>query len=134
MALSDADLTYVQGQLGITDNQNVFTDDELNDYYTRAGDLAGAIAIGFEMLRVNAAKLVNYTAGQTSEDQGTLFDRFEKLITYWRARSSSKTPLILGLRRVPPTNKELPATEEDPANKDLYHDLNIYPQSRPWRG
>lgn len=75
MALSSDQLSDIQADLGISDDEAVFTDAELNRLYARAdSDYDTAVVYALDQLLIDAAKFNDYTAGASSESKGQVFD------------------------------------------------------------
>lgn len=88
MALDAAILADFQGDLGISTDQSVFTDAELERLYTRASsDYATAMVYALRQLLMDAAKLNDYKAGASSESKGQVFDHLSKMLETWCAEA-----------------------------------------------
>ena len=112
MATLTADqLSDMQADLGIGTDESVFTDDELNRLYTRAsGGYTAAVVLAIRQLLMNAAKLNDYTAGETSEKKSQVFNHLKDLLEYWEDQDrSSNQAKIVGMSFVPPTDREKPS-------------------------
>jgi hypothetical protein len=112
MATLTADqLTDIQADLGIGTDESVFTDAELNRLYTRAGDdYAVAVVMAIRQLTMNAAKLNDYTAGQTSESKSQVFKNLKEMLVYWEEQAQGNTQVrIVGMSYVPPTARDKPS-------------------------
>lgn len=84
MALSADQLADFQADLGISSDESVFTDAELNRLYTRAeDDYDTAVALGIRQLMMDAAKLNNYTVGSSSEQKAQVFDHLKAMWEMW---------------------------------------------------
>lgn len=82
--LSADQLTDLQGDLDLLDDESVFTDEQLNRYFTRAeGDYAVTKVLAGRRLLASLAKKYNYTVGQTSHQKQQLFANGEKLLDRW---------------------------------------------------
>lgn len=137
MALTSDQLSDMQADLAITDDETVFTNEELERLYTRAeGDYDRALYFAWRQLRNNAAKLTDYTAGMTSEQRRQVFENLQKITDdYEREARGSNQARIVGIRRVPPPVKERPAGELHPDSKALRHDDSRLRRRRygwPW--
>lgn len=132
--LTAQQLARMQRKLQIGTNEDVFTDEELDDIYLEAGlNFNVAMATAIEELLFDAAKLHNYKAGQTSENKKEIFDNLLALQKIYSAKGqSSNQVLIVGLRGVPPrkiarptntsivgTNKDLSAGAVQPFESDF---------------
>jgi len=96
MALSAAQLTDFQADIGIGSDAAVFTDAELNRLYARASseyDLA--VAMAFEQLMSTAAKFNDYTAGYTAEKKSQVFAQLEKMADRWAAKAGYGAPSVV---------------------------------------
>lgn len=84
MALTADQLADFQGDLGITDDESVFTDVELDRLYTRSeSSYELAVALGFRQLLADAAKFNDYTAGESSEKKAQVFEHLKDLHKMW---------------------------------------------------
>jgi hypothetical protein len=113
MALSATQITDMQGDLGITSDQAVFTDAELNRLYERSdSDYNGAVYLAWRQLLADSAKFYNYTVGQTRIERAQTFKNVQAMADLWRdeARSAGNEVLIVGLSEIPPRSKEQPET------------------------
>ncbi len=83
LVLSSDQLADMQMDLDIGDNQLVFTDDELNRFYTRAsGVFYKAEVLAVRVLLASNSKFVSYTEGQTQEDRSDRFKQVQAFLTY----------------------------------------------------
>lgn len=111
MALSSDQLTDIQGDLGITTDQAVFTDAELNRLFARTeSDYNGAVYLGYRQLMADSAKFFNYTAGQTRVERAAVFDHVKAMVDFWKdeSRTAANQLAILGLNEIPPKIKDEP--------------------------
>lgn len=132
MPLTSDQLTILQGLIGITDDETVFTDDNLDLLFTEASEnLYGTAVLAISMIIVNAAKRNAYTLGQTSEQAQQVVDNLEKVLKrYQKLADAGVTPSsaqIVGMRSVPPPYYTLPDND--------YTRYPSYPYGRkyPWR-
>lgn len=98
MALTADQLADLQGDLGISTDQAVFTDAELNRLYARAeSSYEMAVASGFRQLMADAAKFNDYTAGQSSEKKSQVYDHLKDMYKTWAAEAGGGVaPLVEG--------------------------------------
>ena len=89
MATLDSDqLSDIQADLGISDDEAVFTDDELNRLYTRAGsDYDKSMVYAIDQLMMDAAKFNDYKAGSSTESKSQVFDHLKAMRQVWGARA-----------------------------------------------
>lgn len=137
MALSADQLGDMQADLAISDDETVFTDDELQRLYERAdSNYDEALYLAWRQLRNNAAKLTNYTAGMTSEQRRQVFENLQAIVEdYERSANGNTQARIVGIRRVPPPVKERPAGDLHPDAKSIRHDDSRLRRRRygwPW--
>lgn len=114
MALTATQITDMQGDLGLSSNQAVFTDAELNRLYERAGDdYNTAVYLAWRQLLADANKFFDYTAGQTKVQRSQTRAHIKDSLKLWaeESRSNSNQVLIVGLAEIPPRLKEEPTTE-----------------------
>lgn len=130
--LTDEQRTDLQADLGISGDESVFTNTELDRLYTRAAsDYTATIVLALRQLLANASRLADYTAGQTSEKVSQIRDGLKDMLAYYESSvgMESKQVVVAGLRSTPPIYKELPYGEEHPDEKIRRHD-NSLPQYR----
>lgn len=110
--LTAAQLLDIQGDLGISADETVFTDAELNRLYARAAeDYALAVYFGYRQLLADAAKLHNYRLAQEHIERSQVFDHVKAMAEFWQeeARTAGNQVKIAGLRQIPPRWKDAPA-------------------------
>ena len=84
MALTADELLDLRGDIGDAGTVEVFSDAELQRFYTRAGDTyAGAVVYALRQLLMNAAKFSDYTVGQTSEKKSQVFSQLRTMLAGW---------------------------------------------------
>lgn len=116
MATLTADqLSDFQSDMGISDDETVFTDDELNRLYTRAeSDYDAAIILALWQLLVNTAKFFDFVSGFTRQEQDTIFENTHKLFELRRKMYAGKYQVrIMGLEIIPPYLKSEPLDSYD---------------------
>lgn len=126
MSLSSDQRADMQGDLGISADETVFTNDELDRLYERAhSDYNTAVYLGYRQIMANAAKLHNYTAGQTRIDKAQVFDHLKSMVEFWQgeSRTASNQVKVLGINSVPPRHKRKPDTAYSRRNRP-YKDWN----------
>jgi len=98
MALSATQLTDIQADLGISDDEAVFTDAELNRLYARAdSSYTMAVAMAIRQLLITAAKFNDYTAGYTAEKKSQVFQQLKQMYEVWLAEAGGGlAPLVSG--------------------------------------
>lgn len=111
MALTEAQRADMQADLGISDDQAVFTNDELDRLYERAGgNYDRAVYYGLRQLLANAAKFHDYTAGQTRQQRSQAFGHLKVLVDLWAAKvAGAQQVRTLGILQVPPREKDKPS-------------------------
>lgn len=115
--LSTGDRAYVQMKVGISSDEAVFTNAELDDLYARAGEsLPRTIVECFEVLAANQAKQASYANGLQREDLSDVFQHIMAMLAYWKAEvaGSGGQARIVGLRPAPTVHREEPHTLYDP--------------------
>lgn len=81
MALTSDQLSDLQKDIGITTDQSVFTDAELNRLYTRASDdYDAAVVLAIRQLLMQSARFFNYTVGQTRYERKQVFDNLRSIL------------------------------------------------------
>lgn len=111
MALTTDQLSDMQMDLGITNDQAVFTDTELNRLFERAeSNYDKAVYFGWRVLLADTAKFFNYTAGQTRVERAVMFDHVKAMVDYWQkiSQTTDNQLAILGLNEIPTKHKEIP--------------------------
>ena len=104
--------TDMQGDLGITADETVFINDELDRLYTRASsDYNMAVYFGYRQLLAQANKFHNYTAGMTKVDRVQMRDNIRDSMDFWQeeARIAANQVQMVGLIEVPPRDKDKPS-------------------------
>lgn len=115
MALTAEQLSDLQSDLGIDDNEAVFTDAELERLYTRAGEVyATAVYMAWRQLLAASTKYIDYRVAQTEEKRSQVYSHIKDMVAYWKGESDAANNtqgiLIAGLTEVPPRFKEEPTT------------------------
>ncbi len=116
MALTTTQRTDIQGDLGITADESVFTDDELDRLYARAdNDYNLAVYYGFRQLVASANKYHRYVAGFATEDLQQVRANLKDSLQQWKgeARSSANQVQMAGLLEIPPRDKDEPWDADD---------------------
>jgi hypothetical protein len=113
--LSADQLADMQGDIGIGDDEAVFTDAELNRLYARAGEsYALAVFYGYRQLLAQANKFYSYTSGLTSEKKKEIRDNIKDSMEFWKeeaqeeAQAATSQVKMVGMRRVPPSLRDEP--------------------------
>lgn len=113
MALSSDQLTDFQSDLGISDDEAVFTDAELERLYTRAGEVyETAVYLAWRQVFAQATKYIDYKVAQTEEKRSQVWDHIKAMLAHWQtesnAASGTQGAMLLGLNVVPTRSKEEP--------------------------
>ena len=111
MALTATQRADMQGDLGITADESVFTNTELDRLYARAdSDYNSAVYLAWRQLAANAAKFNDYTAGETQEKKSQIWDHIQEMLEFWKdeARVAANQVRSVGLLEVPPRDKDSP--------------------------
>ena len=98
MALTTDQLADLQADIGISDDETVFTDTELNRLFTRAGsDYAMTVAYALRQLMADKAKLADYSRGETRESRSQIFAHLQAMYDLWAAEAGGGlVPLAAG--------------------------------------
>lgn len=108
MALTTAQLTDLQADLGIGSDESVFTNAELDRLYVRGGnDYNLAVYFGYRQLLAQANKFHNYTEGMTKIDRKQMRDNIADSMKFWKAEARVQVRMV-GLLGVPPRDKDTP--------------------------
>lgn len=104
--LDTNNLFYVQTQTGIGTAGAVFTDDQLNIFYTLASSsVPETILMTLRAIAADNAKLHDYRVATASESLSQVFDHLMKLIAHWEEQSSGEPAqqVVIGsMRPTPP--------------------------------
>lgn len=112
MALTEQQLRDMHADLGISHDQKVFTTNELNRLYERAGnDYNTAVYLGYRQLLAQANKFHDYTAGMTKIQRKQMRDNIKDTMEFWQeeSRGAANQMRIVGMLEIPPRDKEEPA-------------------------
>lgn len=113
MALTADQLSDFQLDLGIGTDETVFTDEELERLFTRAGDdYPTAVYYAWRQLLAGAAKYIDYRVAQTEEKRSQAWQHIKDMVAYWKGESekslNTQGLAIAGLNGIPPRHKEFP--------------------------
>jgi hypothetical protein len=110
-----------RADLGVPDDQTVFTDAALNRLYARAAeDYNLAVSYGYRQLAAGYATEHDYQAGLTQEKRSQIFDHLNAMAQYYFDLSSAGDQVrIVGIRRVPPPRKARPSGQLHPDVKGM---------------
>lgn len=114
MALTADQTTDMLADLAAGALDDVFSQLELDRFYTRAGeDYNLAVYYGWRQLAANASKWVDYTVAQTKVSRGQAFDHIQAMLKFWadESRTAANQVKVVGIRPVPTVWKEKPADE-----------------------
>lgn len=112
--LTAAQILDMQGDLAIGSDQSVFTDAELQQLFTRAGEDYGlAVYYAWRQILAGSAAWIDYRVAQTSVSRSQAFDHILKMVEFWQAesRGNANQIKILGANPVPTIHKPVPADE-----------------------
>ena len=112
MALSADQLTDMQGDLGISDDETIFDDPALNRLYTRAeSSYALAVYYGYRQLLAQANKFHDYTVANTSVKRSQMRAHLEKMADFWaeEARTTGNQVAIVGGLKIPTRRLDMPS-------------------------
>jgi hypothetical protein len=101
----------MQADLGISSDEAVFTNDELDRLYTRAdADYDEAVYLAIRQLLMQASKFHSYTAGQTKVEKQQVFDNLKAMLELWKheARTADNQVRFIGMNEIPPRHKDEP--------------------------
>lgn len=108
-------ITDMQGDLAIGNDESVFTDDELQRLYVRAGeDYNAAVYYAFrQILASKVTSWINYQVALTKVDRSKAFDNLKTLLAIWQdlATTGANQVKIVGINSVPSQHKPRPADE-----------------------
>ena len=112
MELTDVQRIDMQEDLGITDDELVFTDAALDRLYTRAtGSYELAVYYGYRQLLADANKFHNYAAGLAREDLSQVRANLKDSMLQWKNEAAGTVTQVLNVGMVtrPPSDPEYPA-------------------------
>jgi hypothetical protein len=101
----------MQADLGISSDEAVFTNAELDRLYARAdSNYNSAVYLAWRQLAANASKFNDYTAGETQEKKSQIYDHIKDMVDFWKdeARVAANQVRSIGLLEVPPRDKDSP--------------------------
>ena len=113
--LTEAQTLDMLADLAAGDIDDVFSQDELQRFYDRAGDDYNlAVYYGWRQILADSAKWVNYTVAQTKVERGAAFDHIKAMVALWQgeSRSVANQVSIDGANPVPTVWKPKPATDD----------------------
>lgn len=113
MALTADQLTDFQSDLGISDNEAVFTDAELQRLYIRAGEVyEAAVYMAWRQVFAQATKYIDYKVAQTEEKRSQVWDHIKAMLAHWKEEAASASgtqgAMFVGLNVIPTLSKEEP--------------------------
>lgn len=117
MALDPEQLLDLQGDLAIGADESVFTDDELERFYTRAdSDYNTAVYYGWRQILAASAKWVDYQVAQTKVSRSQAFKQIRDMVEFWgnESRTNANQVRVLGLNGVPTRYKPRPESDHNP--------------------
>ena len=100
-----------QADIGISDDESVFTNDELDRLFTRAdGVYEVAVYYGYRQLLADANKLFDYSNGMTKVSKSQIRAHLSEALAFWKgeAASTGGQVRLVGLLEVPPPCKDAP--------------------------
>ena len=101
----------LQADLGISADETVFTNDELDRLYTRAdSDYETAVYYGYRQLLADANKLFDYQSGMTRMTKSQVREHLRDALVFWKgeATAAGGQVRIVGALEIPPRNKDKP--------------------------
>lgn len=116
MTLSATQLANMQADLAISDDESVFTDDELEALFQRASeDYNLAVYYAWRQVLAGSARWVDYQVAQTKVSRSQAFDHIKEMVAFWGAesRTAANQVLVVGMRPVPTPWKPVPADETE---------------------
>lgn len=122
MALTAEQLIDMQADLAIGDDETVFTDEELERLFERAGDdYSLAVYYGWRQILSGAAAWIDYKVAQTSVSRSQAFDHIKAMVAFWAAesRTTANQVQIVGANPVPTVFKPRPM--DDTYRRDGYY-------------
>lgn len=109
MALTATQRVDIQGDLGISADESVFTNAELDRLYARAeNDYNLAVFFGYRQLLAQANKFHDYTEGMTTVKRQQVRASIAASMEFWRGEGRQQVKMI-GLAGVPPPEKDTPS-------------------------
>ncbi len=119
---TDTQRADLRADLGLDDDETVFTDDELDRLYVRAGDRYTATdcieayvrVLGCKQLRAKASNMTDYTQNDTQEKLSQIFANLGKMQADFESeliaatKSSAASVRIGALKKQPTRLKDYP--------------------------
>lgn len=120
--LDAAQLARLRRKLGDTTSPYAFADPDLQDIYDQAaGDWNQTIVDALDELLINAAKFADYTQNETDEKRSQIFKQLKEMRDLYRAKTGATNQVIIaGMRKVPPTQKDVPYDNGELDRNDPY--------------
>lgn len=118
-------LADLQADIGISNDQAVFTDAEIARLWERAGEVHNiTVYYAFRQLLSSAVKFVDYTSGLTSEKASQRYHQIKDSLGFWRGETVEEESQVevMGLTQVPRRKKDKPWRDR---NNKRYM-LNVY--------
>ena len=113
MALTADQLTDFQSDLGISDDETVFTDVELERLFARANEVyEAAVYMAWRQIFAQATKYIDYKVAQTEEKRSQVWDHIKAMMAHWKAEADAASGVqgaaFVGLNVIPTRSKEEP--------------------------
>jgi hypothetical protein len=119
MALTPEQLIDFRADIGDNNVPPAFSDPELQRLYVRADtNYHKAVLLAFDQLISSAAKFSEYTQNASTEKKQQIFENLRKARADWQANhvQQGNQVRIVGMRSVPPRDKDVPYTENGDPN------------------
>lgn len=126
MALTAEQLADLQADLGISDDEAVFTDAELERLFARADeDYSLAVYYAWRQIVGGAVNWIDYKEAQTSISRDQAWKHAMAMLEFWQgeSRGAGNQVRILGLTEIPPRMKDdpdVPVTRIRDWNRGLF--------------
>ena len=123
MALTATQRLDMQGDLAIGAAEDVFTNDELDRLYERAGNAYNlAVYYACRQLMMDAAKFYDYTIANASVKRSQLLKQLKDMTEFWQGEAQGKANqvMIVGGLRIPPQRSDYPDGMRRDLDTDRY--------------
>lgn len=112
MALTAEQLSDMQADLAIGDDEAVFTDAALNRLYERTSEnYNAAVYMAWIQIQAGAVNWVDYKVAQTAISRSQAFAHVKEMVALWAGMPgvAASQVRILGLAGIPPKHKDHPS-------------------------
>jgi len=116
-------LSDLQADIGITNDQSVFTDAAIERLWVRSGEFHNlTVYYAFRQLLSSANTFIDYTSGLTSEKRSQVRAHIKDIMNFWLGESVEVESQVevMGMQEVPMKKKDKPWRNRNHARDTLY--------------